>query len=708
MSIHSHFDNPKPVGPLPTAPIVLRFASIFPRDLKRREMHDKRTGGDLTHIRTDLSSLNSQPVGGVDWIERLHAEIEAAIENNFEEEIAARERKGRFLEVERLRERGPVDPWKYTREGPLREGVLTVNKLWLGGTGHENWDPDRSEAFKQRATAFLLEHFPDGQLREADIDEDEEALHFHFAVAVWVEKVSQNRGRQWLLQPSANPLLANYEYAQDVAGAAFLDLGIHRGERRAAAARQALAAGLEAPEPRQHVPPSQWRREQRRLALEDRDRIRAQTRAEAEAIVAGGAALAKAAVKKSRKRSIAEAKDRKAETDRQVAAAERDRDRAEAQAETARAAGAKADAARIEADRQAFEAREKAALTTQAAENRAGVIVADATGLATVTVRKSRERAVAEAQARRAEADRAAAAAGRDRATEEARAERARQAQARAQAERIAAEVAAVAARAEAARVEQAAEAEADRIRTDAAAVADGEQARADAAREARDAAEAARLAADKAAAEATRKAEAAQATAARAMARADAMTSGLVALTQEVTAGTLRLKNEGAVIARAPDLLRLAFPEIKPAVQAAAAVAEEIRAARREANDLTRATEEERKAARAEIVRDRAAATAAIAKERETAVDELENRRQEVNTELDKKREDLDRQAVELEKGLTRVGWLLAMLERLIPRMMSWLSRPDLPADIKEEGIGIAVEAFGMLGALREDDPAP
>ena len=47
-------------------------------------------------------------------------------------------------------------------------------------------------------------------------------------------------------------------------------------------------------------------------------------------------------------------------------------------------------------------------------------------------------------------------------------------------------------------------------------------------------------------------------------------------------------------------------------------------------------------------------------------------------------------------------------MLERLIPRMMSWLSRPDLPADIKEEGIGIAVEAFGMLGALREDDPAP
>jgi hypothetical protein len=239
MSVHSRFDNPTLVGRLETAPIVLRFASLFPRDLKRREMHDKRTGGDLSHIRMDLSHLNTQPVGGPDWIERLLAEIAVAMEHNFEEEIAARERKGRFLEAERLRERGPVDPWKFTREGPLREGIITVNKMWFGGTGHENWDPERVEAFKQRAMEFLLEHFPDAQLREVNIDEDEVALHIHFAVAVWVEKVSQNRGRQWLLQPSANPLLANYEYAQDVAGEAFLDLGIHRGERRAAAARQA-------------------------------------------------------------------------------------------------------------------------------------------------------------------------------------------------------------------------------------------------------------------------------------------------------------------------------------------------------------------------------------------------------------------------------------------------------------------------------------
>ncbi|PZX37975.1 hypothetical protein LY56_03176 [Roseinatronobacter thiooxidans] len=315
MSIHARFDNPESSTCLTTAPIVLRFASLFPRDLKRREMHDKRTGGDLTHVRTDLSHLNTQPVGEPDWIERIHAEIAAAMAHNHEEEIAARERKGRFLEAERLRERGPVDPWKFTRGGPLREGIITVNKLWFGGTGHENWDPERVGAFKRRVNDFLQEHFPGGQLREVNIDEDEEALHFHFAIAVWVEKVSQNRGRQRLLQPSANPLLANYEHAQDIAGEAFVDMGIHRGERRAAAARAALAAGLEAPSPRKHVTPSKWREEQRRKALADRDRIRKKTWVEAAQVRADAGLTAKSTMKKSRKRAIREAQAQRQQAD---------------------------------------------------------------------------------------------------------------------------------------------------------------------------------------------------------------------------------------------------------------------------------------------------------------------------------------------------------------------------------------------------------
>jgi hypothetical protein len=862
MSIHSRFDNPASVNCLATAPIVLRFASMFPRDLKRRDMHDKRTGGDLTHIRTDLSHLNTQPVGEPDWMEQLHAEIAAARDHNFEEEIAARERKGRFLEAERLRERGAVEPWKFTREGPLREGIITVNKLWFGGTGYERWDPERVAAFKQRAVDFLLEHFPDRQLKEVNIDEDEEALHLHFVVAVWVEKVSLNRGRQWLLQPSANPLLANYEHAQDLAGEAFIDLGIHRGERRAAAARQALAAGVEKPEPRKHVPPSEWRREQRRLALEDRDRIRAETRAEATATVADGVALAKSVIKKSRKRSIKEARALRAETDRQVAAAERDRTQAEAQADAARRAKLEAEAARTEADlqaeaarersvriiasandraavilsdaklvgtkalkkarkraaretqtlrdeirrmkmdtstelrrgqlaaafvrgwtarlqerarsfshdieakakiwtdrerqhraaelrlarieqermaaeaeiaqarsdaagmlataearvekaRQSLEkadtdrieaeriavaAREKASRITYAAENRAGEIVADATALATVTVRKSRKRAIAEARARRTEAERAAAAAEREREEAKTRAEQARQAQARAQAEREAAEEAAVAARAEAVRVQHAAEAEADWIRTDAAAAAQAEQARADAARQAREEADTARQAAEQAAARAIHNAESERSEAARALARADVVASGLVALTEEIAAGTLRLRDNGRVAARAPDLLLPAYPEIAPAVRAAATVAEQTRAARRAADAVTRAAE-------AEIARDKAAAAGAIAQERQVAQGDLKKQREAVTSELAEKRAELDRQESEVQKQWAFLATLLDRFEPLLKKVMRWLSHPDLPPSMKDEGIGLAAEALSLSKSLGQDD---
>ena len=962
MSIHAHFDKADRIERLDEAPIVLRFEPMFPRDLKRREMHGNRRGGDLTHIRAHLSHLNWQEIGGPDWMDQLNKRIAETARANLQEEIDARTRKGRHKEAREVRERGLVDPWKYTRHGPLREGVLTVNKRWLGGTGLEEWDLRRVFDFLDSAMDFLTANFPGDQLLEVHADVDEEAFHLHFVVGVWVEKFSENRGRQRLLQPSANPLIARYEHAQDVAGEAFLALGIHRGERRAEAVRHALAAGLEVPEPRRHVPPSEWRREQRRLALEDRDRIREAARAEAAATVADGVALAKSAVKKSRKRSIAEAKARKAETDRQVAAAERDRTRAEAQAEVARRAKREAEAARKEADRKAEAAREEAARIaqaaqdragaivadatalatvtvrksrkraiaeararraaadravaaaeraradiaasaavayaareaaddarreadrqaeaaraqsvrimasandragvilsdaklvgtkalkkarkraaretqalhdevrrmkaktaielrrgqlaaafvrgrtfrlqeranslsrdialkakiwadcerqhreaelrlarieqerteaeaaitqardtaagilataearveearqalakadadrieaeglvsaareeasriTEAAEDRAGVIVADATALATVTVRKSRKRAIAEARARRAEADRAAAAAEREREAAETRAEQARQAQARAEAEREAAEEAAVAARAEAARIQQAAEAAADRIRTEAVAAAEAEQARADAARRARDEAEAARLAADQAAAEVIGKADAERAEAARATTRAQVVTAGLAALTEEMAAGTLRLREGGRVIARAPDLLRPAYPEIGPAVRAAATVAEQTRAARREADAVSRTTEEEREAAKEEIARKRAAATAAIAKEREVARDELERQRLAVTADLDMKRADLDRQETEVKKQWAFLGTLLERFEPLLRKLMQWLSHPDLPSSMKDEGIGLAAEAFSVLGALRQDDPDP
>lgn len=905
MSIHAHFDKAARVERLDEAPIVLRFKPMFPRDLKRREMHGKRLGGDLTHIRQHLSHLNWQEIGGPDWIDRLTRRIAEAARANLQEEIEARTRKGRHKEAREVRMRGLVEPWKFTRLGPLREGVLTVNKKWLAGTGLEEWDLRRVYDFLDRAMEFLTGNFPGDQLLEVHADMDEEAFHLHFVVGVWVEKVSGNRGRQLLLQPSANPLIARYEHAQDVAGEAFLELGIHRGERRAEAARQALAAGLEAPEPRRHVPPSQWRREQRRLALEDRDRIREATRAETEATVADGVALAKAVVKKSRKRAIAEARARKKEADRQVATAERDRALAEEQAAVELRAKEEAEAARQEADRQAAEAREEAARITQAAEDRAGVIVADATALATATVRKSRKRAIAEARARRAEADRAVAAAERARAdaeasaavahaarevaeearreadrkaeaaraqsvriigsandrasvilsdaklvgtkalkkarkraaretqaqhdearrmkaetaielrrgqlaaafvrgrtfrlqeranslsrdietkakiwaererqhreaelrlarieqertaaeaaitqaqdtaagilaTAEARVEEARQALAKADADRIEAEGLVSAAREKASRITEAAEDRAGVIVADATALAtvtvrksrkraiaeartrraetdraaaaaererEAAETRAEQARQAQARAEAARLAADQAAAEVIGKADAERAEAARATARAHVVTAGLTALTEEIAAGTLRVREGGRVTARAPDLLRPAYPEIAPAVQAAATVAERTRSARREAEDVARATDDAQKKAMDEIARARVVAKSEIDRECDAARTEIENEREALTTELQTKRGELEKQSAELEEGLTRVGWLLNMLERLWPKFVRWLSHPDLPKEIKEESIGIAAEAISVFGALRQDDPDP
>lgn len=815
MSFQHRFDNLESPTCLATAPIVLRFASLFPRDQKRREMHDKQTGGDLTHIRTDLSHLNTQPIGEPDWIERLHAE-----------EIAARERKGRFKEAEQLRERGPVEPWKFTRGGPLREGIITVNKRWFGGTGHESWNPERVDAFKQRATKFLTEHFPDGQLKEVNIDEDEEALHLHFVVAVWVEKISRNRGTQWLLQPSANPLFANYEHAQDLAGEAFVDLGIHRGERRAAAARQALEAGLELPEPRKHVPPSEWRWEQRRLALEDRDRIREKTRAEAAAAVDDGVALAKAAVKKTRKRAIKEAKARRVETDRQVTAAERDRARAVEQADAAQRAKLEAEAARIELDRLAEGARDEAARITQAAEDRAGLIVADATALATLTVRKSRKRSIAEAKTRREEADRAAAVAESRRADAEASAAAALAAREAAEAARLEADrqaevarersaliigaaadrAAAIVsdsklvgtktlkkARKRASRETQGLRDEIRRMRVDAAIelrrgqlvaafarrrtarlheqanslirdietktniweyrerqhrqatleLAQIEQdraaaqvaitqardaateivakaeARAEKARQSQDKADADRIEAERLAVsarvEAVRiqqvaeaEAEQVRADAARTAARAEVVAGGLAALTKEIAAGTLGLREDGRVHARSPDLLRPAYPEISPAVQAAATVAEQTRAARREADGVAQTTAEIRKEAEAEIARDKAAATVAIAQQRQVAQVELKKQREAMISELDAKGAELDRQEIEVKKHWAAATTLLNRCEPLLKKLIRWLSHPELPAEMKEEGTDIAAEALTMLGAVRLDDPEP
>lgn len=236
MSVHTDFENAQPVDGL-EFPVVLRFAGLHPSELGRFRMHDERRGGDLTHVDPSATDLNEVLLAGPKWKEVIQAEVRQARQNNLHEQIEALRAKSRKKEARQVELAGPKDPWQHCKSGPLREGILTVNKKWFGGTGHADWDPDKVALFKKTAMAFLRDHFPDGQLRYVSTHADEEAFHIHFVVVVWRERITANRGRQILLQASMNPLLSRYEHAQDLAGMAFADLGLVRGERRAEARR---------------------------------------------------------------------------------------------------------------------------------------------------------------------------------------------------------------------------------------------------------------------------------------------------------------------------------------------------------------------------------------------------------------------------------------------------------------------------------------
>ena len=252
-----------PTRPAPTAatgparPVVLRFAGLSPQLLHRFTMHDRRRGGDVRHVNRAATGANRVLHGDPDWDAQLRVEIEQAREANHAQVIRARRAKGREKEAKELERQGPSDPWRASRTGPLREGILTAHKSYFGGAGRAAWDDEKAKHFKERALQFLRTHFPDDQLLYVSAHEDEESYHLHFTVAVWVTKTSANSGQQRMLQPSANPLLKRYEHAQDLAGEAFADLGLLRGEKRAAARRTARDKGEPLPVPKNWVPPSE-------------------------------------------------------------------------------------------------------------------------------------------------------------------------------------------------------------------------------------------------------------------------------------------------------------------------------------------------------------------------------------------------------------------------------------------------------------------
>ena len=330
-------------------PIVLRFAGLHPADLGKFRMHDKRKGGDLSHVDHEHSQRNRVEIGHSGWIEELRAEVAAASRANLENHVAALATKSRKKQIKAVKETGLVDPWRRCRAGPLREGILTVNKAWFGGAGCEAWADDRVEAFRAHAIAFLKTHFPNGQLRYASSHGDEEAFHFHVVIAVWTERETENRGVQHLLQASANPLIADYEHAQDLAGRHFAEIGLRRGERHAAARRAAVANDLP-PEPMpRHVSPSQYRAEERHKAEKEKERIleeaeekaariAADTETRAAHVAEDARALGAATVRKSRKRAVREAQLRKVAAKKEEAAVAARRDAAAAAARQEEAA----------------------------------------------------------------------------------------------------------------------------------------------------------------------------------------------------------------------------------------------------------------------------------------------------------------------------------------------------------------------------------
>ncbi|MCD1620943.1 plasmid recombination protein [Salipiger manganoxidans] len=296
----------------PAYPIVLRFKGMAPDLMHRFVLHDGRSGGDLSHVDLAVTQENRVLHGRPDWHVKVKQRIQVLRHANHREEIRAQLAKHRIKAAKQIRLEGPSDPWRPSREGPMREGILTAHKSFFGGVGRAEWDKTKVEAFRQCALEFLKEHFPDDQLLYVVAHADEEAYHLHFVVAVWYEKHSANRGRQMLLQPSANPLLANYEHAQDLAGMAFTDLGICRGERRAAARREARRKQEDVPPPRRHVPPSEWRTEQIVKGRSTANRLIAEASAVAEAVTAYARPDAEKMVRKCRKRAMKDARRRNA------------------------------------------------------------------------------------------------------------------------------------------------------------------------------------------------------------------------------------------------------------------------------------------------------------------------------------------------------------------------------------------------------------
>lgn len=258
--------------------VVLRMRGMFPNDLAGYEAHRLRKGGDISHVDKARSHLNQTFIGKESWAAEALEKIEEIRLENFLDEVTALRKRRRKKDAERRLAEGPKDPWRATRHGPLREIILTANREYFEDEMAKFLGEDREADFQACAETWLRKEFK-GDIIHARVDRDEAAFHVH-AVLLPIERVEMTRTNKktgekkviavrHMLQPSKHALVKDYEKAQDSAGAAFSVVNLQRGVRRAAAIRQARAAGQPLPERRYHARTAQWRAE-RELELEGR------------------------------------------------------------------------------------------------------------------------------------------------------------------------------------------------------------------------------------------------------------------------------------------------------------------------------------------------------------------------------------------------------------------------------------------------------
>ncbi|MBC7146856.1 MAG: plasmid recombination protein [Thioclava marina] len=267
-------------------PIVMRMQGMHPRNLAGYEKHRTRSGGDHGHCEQSPKSPNRRLLGSETWAQDAWDEIQDMRHANHLLELEQLRRRRRKTELKNALFRGPRDPWRATRHGPLREIILTVNKEWFDKDLTEFFGesgPTREMQFETRAKQWLLTDFGDDCVH-ARADLDETAYHIH---AVIIPRAVTTDGRR-MLQPAVHPLIRSYEKAQDSVGEWFEEIGLQRGERRKQALREALkhnrkvrearangaadpGTEIALPKHREHVSPRKWR-ESQEVELSSRDK----------------------------------------------------------------------------------------------------------------------------------------------------------------------------------------------------------------------------------------------------------------------------------------------------------------------------------------------------------------------------------------------------------------------------------------------------